>query len=74
MYQTTYHKGISVEDYEYTHDFSLMLPKNPRLLKDSLPLNPSGQITIFTSLDFPEIKEFPLLNHHFGEIGRVRSL
>ena len=23
--------------------------------------------------DFPEIRRFPLLNHHLGEIGRVRS-
>ncbi len=39
---------------------------------------PSQKKGYFTNLDFPEIAgdfmKFPLLNHHLGEIGRVRSL
>ena len=34
----------------------------------------SGQIIIFHQPSFPEIRGFPLLNHHLGEIGCVRSL
>ena len=50
----------------YTHDFSLMLPKNPRLLKESLPLNPSGQITIFHQPRFPWNKGISLTKPPFG--------
>ncbi len=34
----------------------------------------TGQIIIFTNLDFPEIRGFPFLSYLLGEIGRVRSL
>ena len=34
-----------------------------------------GKLSYFTNLDFPEIRGFPLLNHHLGEIptGGTRS-
>ena len=31
-----------------------------------------AKLQYFTNLDFPKQRGFPLLNHHLGEIGRVR--
>ena len=39
-----------------------------------MPSNYLGKWEYFTNLDFPEIRGFPLLIHHLGKIGRVRSL
>ena len=33
-----------------------------------------ANLLYFTNLGFPEIRGFPLLNDHLGEIGSVRSL
>ncbi len=38
------------------------------------PGNDVPKFSYFTNLDFTEIRGFPVLNHHLGEIGRVRSL
>ena len=46
------------------------------ILTNAEQIKEPGQIKLkyFTNLDFPEIRGIPLLNHHFGETGRVRSL